>query len=43
MRYAKAKPARMVVPGFGFRRSELINAIGGIVVAVAVTAWYLSL
>ncbi|HZD98517.1 MAG TPA: DUF3592 domain-containing protein [Micromonosporaceae bacterium] len=43
VRYAKAKPARMVVPGFGFRLSELIYAVGGIAVAIAVTAWYLSL
>jgi Protein of unknown function (DUF3592) len=43
VRYAKAKPARMVVPGFGFRPSELIYAVGGIAVAIAITAWYLSL
>ena len=43
VRYAKAKPARMVVPGFGFRVSELVYAVGGIVVAIAITAWYMSL
>ncbi|HEY9483338.1 MAG TPA: DUF3592 domain-containing protein [Micromonosporaceae bacterium] len=43
VRYAKTKPARMVVPGFGFRHRELICAVGGIAVAIAVTAWYLSL
>ncbi len=43
VRYAKTRPARMVVPGFGFRASELIYAVGGIAVAIAVTAWYLSL
>ena len=43
VRYAKNKPARMVVPGFGFRRSELIYAVAGIAVAIAITAWYLSL
>lgn len=43
VRYAKTKPARMVVPGFGFRHRELVYAVGGIAVAIAVTAWYLSL
>jgi hypothetical protein len=43
VRYAKARPARMVVPGFGFRPSELVYAVGGVAVAIAVTAWYLSL
>jgi hypothetical protein len=43
VRYAKNKPARMVVPGFGFRRSELIYAVTGIAVAIAITVWYLSL
>jgi len=43
VRYAKAQPTRMVVPGYGFRRSELIYAVAGIAVAIAITAWYLSL
>jgi Protein of unknown function (DUF3592) len=43
VRYAKNRPARMVVPGFGFRRSELIYAVAGIAVPIVVTAWYLSL
>jgi hypothetical protein len=43
VRYAKTKPARMVVPGFGFRRRELIYAVGGIAVAIAITVWYVNL
>ncbi len=43
VRYAKTKPARMVVPGFGFRGRELVYAVGGIAVAIAVTVWYVSL
>jgi hypothetical protein len=31
------------VSGFGFRVSELVYAVGGIAVAIAITAWYLSL
>jgi hypothetical protein len=42
VRYAKAKPGRMVVPGFGFRRSEIVFAVLGIAVAIAVTTAYLS-
>jgi hypothetical protein len=33
----------MVVPGFGFRRRELIYAVGGIAVAIAITVWYVNL
>ena len=43
VRYAKTRPARMVVPGFGFRSRELVYAVGGIAVAIAITVWYLSL
>ena len=43
VRYTKARPARMVVPGFGFRTRELVYAVGGIVIAIAITVWYVSL